>query len=112
MRIDTADHDGVTVFAVVGELGLDTDGGLLESVGDVLNNPGDAAIIDLGGVDYINSTGINTLVRLTAQANVQEQRVLYCRPTPMVLGVLRTTQLDRFFEIHPNLNDALTALKR
>ncbi|MBN2447035.1 MAG: STAS domain-containing protein [Phycisphaerae bacterium] len=112
MFLDMSEHAGVKVLYVGGELGGPDDAKLIEIVNEQLEDPGDSIIIDLGKISFINSTGLNTLVRLSAQANVQEQRVVYANLTPMIEGLFSTTQLDRFFEVHGDVQAAASALKR
>ncbi len=98
------------VVHVAGDLtGTDTRG-FLEAVTGLLSGPAAKIVLDLAGVHFMNSLGLGELVRLTAQGNVQEARVVLAGPSPFVAGVLQTTQLDKFFEIFPSLEAALTAL--
>lgn len=111
MFLDQSEHSGIRVLSVGGELGGSDDEKLVERIGDLLSGPGDRVIIDLSQVTYINSRGINTLVRITAQANVQEQRVVFASPSNLVEGVFRTTQLIRFFDVYPTLDEAVKGLQ-
>ncbi len=110
MFLDTRVESGFNVLNVGGELGGPDDATLIERVRDLMSGPGASLIVDLSEVTFINSTGINTLVRMTAQANVQEQRIVYAGPSPMVAGVLRTTQLDRFLAVFPTTAAAAKGL--
>ena len=111
MFLDLKQLDGINVLSIGGELGGPDDDTLIERVNDLLNVAGDRLILDLHSVTYLNSTGLNTLVRITARANVQEQRVVLAHPAPLVDGVLRTTQLVRFFEVFADLPAASAALR-
>lgn len=111
MFLDAQEYAGFHVLHVGGEVGGPDDRQLVEQVGDLLSGPGAQLILELSQVTYLNSTGIATLVRLNAQANVQEQRLVICNPAPLVEGVLRTTQLDRFFNVYPDLQSAVNAVR-
>ncbi len=108
MNIDINEHPNVKIVRLTGELTEDT--GLVEAVTDLLVEPGARVLIDMAGVPFVNSHGLGDLVRITAQANVLEGRVVLANLTPFVGGVMETTQLNRFFEICPNTEAALERL--
>ena len=110
MDIAVEDHDGVKLVRLVGQLiGEDKDD-LVETVMDLLGSPKARIVLDLGAVDYTNSAGLSELVRLVAQSNLQEARVILASPTNYLAGVLEMTKLDHFFEIAPTNEDALKQL--
>ena len=62
-----------------------------------LNGGVTTVLVDLDGVNYLNSTALALLVRLKregAEANVDVQLV---NVTHHVMDILRTTRLERFF---------------
>jgi anti-anti-sigma factor len=67
-------------------------------------------VLDLAGVPFVNSAGLGDLVRLVAQANVQEARVILASPSAYLGGVLELTKLDRFFETSPTVAEAVQRL--
>lgn len=108
--VERTEQSGIPTLVISGDIGSD-DTKLLEEASEILVGPGAKLLLDLSGVTYINSTGINSLVRINAQANQQDQRVVFAAPSPMVEGVFRTTQLDRFFTVLPSMDEALAVLK-
>lgn len=108
--IERTESAGIPLLVISGDIGSD-DTKLLQEAADILVGPGAKLMLDLSAVTYINSTGINTLVRINAQANQQDQRVVFAAPSPIVEGVFRTTQLDRFFTVLPTVADAVELLK-
>lgn len=111
MELHVREQEGLRVLFVQGDVGRGAHDALVDRVGTLLSGPGDRLVIDLSQVTYLSSHGLNALVRVTAQANVQQQRIVYADPAPIVEGILRTTQLDRFFEVHPSVAAALAALR-
>jgi anti-anti-sigma factor len=101
------DHSGVHVVRLRGELDGSTP--WLSDVTTLLTGPGATVVVDLGEVTFISSTGLSELVRLAAQGNTQEARVILARPTAPVAGLFAVTHLDRFFDIRPSLAAALPA---
>ena len=110
MTIDVEDRNGATVVRLRGEFGSEHPGRFVRTVTELLQGRQARIIIDLSEVSYMSSTGLGELVRVTAQANTQEGRVVLADPSPFVTGVLETTQLHRFFELHPTVEKALAAL--
>jgi anti-anti-sigma factor len=79
----------------------------VDAVTNLLTAPGTRILVDLHDVPFLNSTGLGELVRIAAQANIQEGRVILINPSAFVSGVLQTTQLHRFFEIRASVDEAL-----
>ena len=110
MMIDIEDHDGIKLLRLEGELTGGEGNTLVDTVTDLLAGHNARIVLELSKVQYINSAGLSDLVRLVAQANVQEARVILANPSAYLAGVLEMTRLDRFFEIRPTANDALETL--
>jgi anti-sigma B factor antagonist len=111
VRVQSSVQDGVHVLRLDGELVADDDGAFVAAVTDLFTGPGTRVILDLSGVKFLNSTGLGELVRVAAQANIQECRVALAAAPPFVAGVLQTTRLDRFFESYPSAAEALRGLR-
>lgn len=56
------------------------------------------AIIDIAGVNFIDSSGIGALLSFYKQVN---QKLTLKNPTPTVLSVLELLRLHRILEIEP-----------
>jgi anti-anti-sigma factor len=94
-------RDGDTsVIAVVGELDLKTAGDLSDAAVNSLNETGCRRLaLDLSGLRFIDSSGINTLIEIrdaTRQANAV---LRLTRLSPRVAEVLRLTAVDHLFDI-------------
>jgi anti-sigma B factor antagonist len=110
MKIECESQGQATVIRLSGEF-VGAQPELIAAVTDLLTRPGAAVVLDLSGVPYMNSTGLSELVRITAQANIQEGRIVLTQPSAFVEGVLQTSKLDRFFEVTPTVDDALRCLE-
>ena len=75
---------------------------------DALALLGDATdvVVDLTGVEFIDSAGVGVLVALFKNARQRGGRARFCGLTPGVRGVLEIIRLDQIFEI---FDDAATA---
>ena len=110
MDISVEDHDGVKLVRMRGELTGDEKSPLMETVSELLTGANARIVLDLSEVGYVNSTGLSSLVRLVAQSNLQEARVILANLSAYLAGVLEMTKLDRFFEVRPTAEEALAAL--
>lgn len=110
MKLLTEERGDIRVVHVLGEL-ADVPDAFSEAIIGLLTAPGAKIILDLAGVSFLNSAGVSELVRVTAQANVQEGRIILTQLTPFIEGVLQTTQLDRFLEVAPSIDEAAQQLR-
>jgi anti-anti-sigma factor len=110
MTFETADHAGIQIIHLHGELTGDEMDDFVEHVTNLLTNPGRRIVLELSDVPFMNSTALGSLVRVVAQANVQEGHLVLANLSPFVEGVLSTTQLNRFFETFATTEQALQKL--
>ncbi|MFL6090278.1 MAG: STAS domain-containing protein [Aeromicrobium sp.] len=91
-RTETED-DGRTVVLAEGDVDLATAPMLREALGRVLQNPG-SVVVDVGGVGFIDSSGLNALVWGHQQAQKSGGSLSLRRPSPMLCRLLEITALD------------------
>jgi anti-anti-sigma factor len=66
-------------------------------------------LVDLTGVEFIDSAGVGVLVGLFKNARLRGGRARFCGLTPGVRSVLELIQLDRIFEIYDDVESAVGA---
>lgn len=108
MKIDIENRGGISIVRVAGQMRGEAD--LAKATDPLIERRGARVIIDMSAVDFVGSAGLGELVRITAQANTQGARVVLAAVSPFVQGVLEMTQLHKFFETHPSVDEAATAL--
>ena len=69
---------------------------------------GDASdvVVDLSGVEFLDSAGVGVLVGLFKNSRLHGGRARFCGLTPGVRSVLELIQLDRIFEIYDDTETA------
>jgi anti-sigma B factor antagonist len=67
-------------------------------------------VLDLGQVDFIDSSGLGAIVA-TMKHLAPERRLVLAGLTPTVDKVFRLTRMDSVFSLYPGLADALSALQ-
>jgi len=64
-------------------------------------------VVDLTGVDFLDSAGVGVLVGLFKNSRLRGGRARFCGVTPGVRSVLELIQLDRIFEIYDDVEEAV-----
>ena len=103
----TAEEAGYTVLAISGEFDLYGAPGLRSRIGDLFDSGHRRLIVDLSGVEFIDSTGLSVLV--ASQNRVREiggVLTLVCLQE-WLLKLFRMTGLDQVFTFCPTVDRAL-----
>ena len=107
-QIERRDGGEVPVLAVHGELDFDGAPNLrLALVAAIDENPGQRVVVDLEGVDFIDSAGLGVLVGGLKRARSYHGQLVLVATGRSVIRVLELTGLTRVFEIHPSRAAAL-----
>jgi anti-anti-sigma factor len=98
--------DGGVVLTLGGEIDVSTTGMLA----DALSRAAGVALVvvaDLAAVTFLDSTGINTLLRAHHDLVADGGRLALTDPQPPVLRVLDITGVDRVIPVYPSVGQAL-----
>ena len=96
--------DGRIVFGDEGAV-------LRERVGNMLQGT-PKIVVNLKGVDYIDSGGLGMLVGLFVSARNRGGELKLVSPRERVKDVLRHTNLDRIFRVYENNDEAVAAFRK
>jgi anti-anti-sigma factor len=69
-------------------------------------------VVNLDGVDYIDSGGLGILVGLLVSARNRGGELKLVSPRERVKDVLRSTNLDRIFRLYANNDEAVAAFRK
>ena len=106
LRIDLADVNRGRLVRVAGEVDLHSSPQLRTLLLQVLEQEPELLILDLSAVSYMDSSGVGTMVELKRLAERQGGQVVLAGLQPRVRGVFEITQLDKFFAIVDNVDEA------
>lgn len=106
-----ADHNGIAVVRVSGEIDAATVSDFETAVGKVLTADPAGLVIELSAVDYMGSVGLRVLAATQEQVGPTDGFAVVV-DNPVIIKVIRLTGLDQIFSLYANLQDALTALRR
>jgi anti-sigma B factor antagonist len=67
-------------------------------------------VVDLSGVDYVDSAGLGTLVFIYGTLNEKNGALRLCGVSPRVLSLLQLTKTDTFLAVDPSREASLAAL--
>ena len=64
-------------------------------------------VLDLGGVEYISSAGLRTILMLARKLNGTGREIRFCGLTDMVREVFTISGFNSLFPIFPSVTEAL-----
>ena len=97
-------HDGYIVVWAHGEIDMATAPELMKEVGEAVRARPGRVIVDLTQVTFMDSTGLNALVRAKHRADGEVRLV---GPCEMVRKVLRLTGLEEVFPVHSTIEESV-----
>jgi anti-anti-sigma factor len=68
-------------------------------------------IVDLKGVEYIDSSGFGCLLSISRESKNSYGMMKLACPEPSVRSLIETLHLQSIFEIHSNLEDCVRSFK-
>ncbi len=109
MELDLATRqaDDHTVVEVGGEVDVYTAPGLDEHLGSLVQAGQVHLVVDLSGVDFLDSTGLGVLVKALKRAREHDGSLDLVATEERILKVFRITGLDAVIPIHVSVDAAL-----
>jgi anti-sigma B factor antagonist len=99
LEIERATSADVTTITVRGEVDLYTSPDLRAAIMDAAPAAPGGLELDLGGVEYMDSSGVATLVEGFKRSRELGKTFALVTPSRAVMKVLELTRLDAIFEI-------------
>ena len=107
--LDVTNCDGWSVVAVTGELELATAPRLRQQVVGLIGSGRSNVVIDLTGVDFIDSVGLGVVVGALKRCRTHGGDLMVAGAVPRVRALFEITRLDEIIDLHPDLAAALAA---
>ena len=112
MEIERLEEKGVTVVAVRGVINFGESARQFSSyLADLLDSGVQAVVVDMSGIDHVDSTGLGELVGYLQRFEKEGRRLALLRPHRRILNLLRLTRLDEIFSIFEERDEAVAALQ-
>jgi anti-sigma B factor antagonist len=111
--LDVATESGVTVVTVLGEVDVATAPtlrqALLRASTESVGPP--RIVIDLAGVDFLDSTGLGVLLGGLKRVRAKEGALVLARAEPHVRKVFEITRVIEILPIHDDLQSAIDSVR-
>jgi anti-sigma B factor antagonist len=109
-KVTTRQLGDATVLDIVGRIALiDGSAQLRDAIGVLMEQGKKRIVLNLGGVDFVDSSGLGELVRTHASVRSHGGQLKLLNPSKHVHDLLRMTKLDRVLEIEPDEASALNS---
>jgi anti-sigma B factor antagonist len=95
------------VIAVTGEIHVSTAPEFSSRLNSAIARGKTAVVLDLSGVEFIDSTGLSVILNGLRRVTRQRGRMAIVCTNPTVLRLFEITRLDTTLAIEPSLEDAL-----
>jgi anti-sigma B factor antagonist len=110
LSLRTSELDGVTVVAVEGEIDVYTAPRLRDRITELVGEGTYQLVVDLEGVDFLDSTGLGVLVGGLKKVRAHGGTLQLVCTQDRLLKIFRITGLAKVFAIHSDVNEAIASL--
>ena len=111
MQITERADQNIPVICISGDVDLETSPQLRDFLKPKSSAKTPALLLDFGGVNYIDSSGLATLIEYFQAVQSFKGRLALASLSPRVKNVFEIVRLEQIFSIHPDVPTALAALK-
>lgn len=107
LQAEVRRRPGMAVIDVKGEINSSAEPALSRAYDEAQGTGLSAILLNLSGVDYINSTGIALIVGLLTRAHQNGRRLSTSGLSPHYVEIFQITRLSDFMSIYPDEEAAL-----
>jgi anti-anti-sigma factor len=107
LEVNVRHKPGTAIMDLHGEINAFAEEALNAAYSEAEDRDPEAILLNFGGVDYINSTGIALIVNLLARARASHRRLLACGLSEHYMEIFRITRLVDFMSVFPDEASAL-----
>jgi anti-sigma B factor antagonist len=111
MQITERIEDSIPVVTIVGDVDLESSPKLRAFLKPKSNQKTPRLLLDFSGVNYIDSSGLATLIEYFQNLQGFGGKLALASLSPRVKNVFEIVRLEQIFSLHPDVPTALTALK-
>lgn len=103
LTMTTRSVGGTTVIALVGEVDIHTAPRVRSEIARAINRGSYDLVVDLGGVEFLDSSGLHTLVGALKKVRAYDGSLRLVGVRERVLKIFRITHLTKVFDISATL---------
>ncbi len=108
LQVRSEMRDGAAIVRPIGDVDLSGSPTLKQEIRKVLTTRLTSLVIDLGGVSYMDSSGVATLVEAMQLTRRGQTKLVLCGLQPKVKSIFEIARLDTVFTIVDTVDTALT----
>lgn len=107
LGLDVTHRNGWAILAVSGEVDVATAPRLRERLIGLVGDGHHHVVVDLEGVDFLDSTGLGVLVGALKRVRTHDGELALVCTQPRVLKVFEITGLTKVFPMHQSVDEAV-----
>lgn len=107
LGLDLVERDGWAVLAVSGEVDVATAPRLRERLIELVNSGRHRIVVDLSGVEFLDSTGLGVLVGALKRVRTHDGELALVCAEPRILKVFEITGLTKVFTMFGSVDEAV-----
>ena len=111
MQITERTEQGIPIVSIVGDIDLESSPKLRDFLKPKAAAKTPALLLDFTGVNYIDSSGLATLIEYFQSLQAFKGKLVLACLSPRVKNVFEIVRLEQIFSLQPDIPTALTALK-
>lgn len=110
MDLATREDGAVTIITVTGDLVIgDAESNFKKAITRLLEEGRVNLLIDLSAVGFLDSSGLGALVRALTNSQKEGGQTKLLNAGPQIRKLLQMTKLDSVFEIHEDMEAAVSS---
>jgi len=109
LTLESREEGDRTVVAVGGEIDVYTAPKLREQLVDLVNDGRYHLVVDMEGVEFLDSTGLGVLVGGLKRVRAHDGSLRLVCTQERILKIFRITGLTKVFPIHESVSEAVAA---
>ena len=109
LSLDSRSHGEHTVVRIAGEIDVYTAPKLREQLIDLVSSGQYHLVVDMEGVEFLDSTGLGVLVGGLKRVRAHEGSLRLVCTQERILKIFRITGLTKVFPIHASVEEAVAA---
>jgi anti-sigma B factor antagonist len=105
-------EQNIDIIAISGRLIMTDAAEVRERIKSVIDRGQGALLLDLGELAFIDSSGCSVLISAFKAMRARNGRLVLCALSPEVQSLIELTRLNEIFEIFPDTETAMSALRK
>ena len=111
MQITERTEENIPIISISGDIDLESSPKLRAFLKPKSSQKTPRLLLDFGGVNYIDSSGLATLIEYFQAVQGFGGKLTLASLSPRVKNVFEIVRLEQIFSLHPDVPSALAALK-